>query len=54
MSALPYLRNWGDDMTLQQIIGHEDLSTTRIYIQLEREDVEKIHERASPVDRMGL
>lgn len=53
-SARLYLRNGGDVMTLQQILGHEDLSTTRIYIQLEREDVEKTHERASPVDRMGL
>ncbi len=53
-AARLYLRNGGDVMSLQQILGHEDLATTRIYVQLEREDVEKIHERASPVDRMGL
>jgi integrase/recombinase XerD len=49
-----YLRNGGDVFTLQQILGHEDLATTRIYVQLEREDVEETHERASPVDRLGL
>lgn len=49
-----YLRNGGDVMSLQQILGHEDLATTRIYVQLEREDIERTHERASPVDRWAL
>ncbi|MCL4395538.1 MAG: tyrosine-type recombinase/integrase [Chloroflexi bacterium] len=53
-AARLYLRNGGDVMSLQQILGHEDLATTRIYIQLEQEDIERTHERASPVDRMGL
>lgn len=53
-AARLYLRNGGDVMSLQQILGHEDLATTRIYVQLEQEDIEKMHERASPVDRMGL
>jgi site-specific recombinase XerD len=49
-----YLRNGGDVMSLQQILGHEELVTTRIYIHLARIDIERTYERSSPVDRMGI
>ena len=53
-AARLYLRNGGDVLTLQQLLGHETLEVTRIYAQIEREDLERTHERVSPVDRMGL
>ncbi len=53
-AARVLLRNGGDAFALQQMLRHESLETTRIYAELEREDVEKEHERASPVDRWNL
>ncbi|WP_291578750.1 tyrosine-type recombinase/integrase [Clostridium sp. UBA6640] len=37
--------------TLQRIMGHSSLATTRKYIQLETEDLKKKHRKASPIDR---
>lgn len=53
-AARLFIRNGGDAFALQRLLGHEGLETTRRYVELEREDVEKAHERASPVDRWGL
>lgn len=48
-----FLRNGGSVLHLQALLGHESLAVTSIYARLETEDLEKTHERASPVDRLG-
>lgn len=53
-AARLFIRNGGDAFSLQRLLGHEGLETTRRYVELEREDIEKAHERASPVDHWGL
>ncbi|MCR1933887.1 tyrosine-type recombinase/integrase [Clostridium tepidum] len=40
-----------DLFTLQRIMGHASLTTTRKYIQLETTDLKKKHDKASPIDR---
>lgn len=49
-----FIRNGGDAFSLQRLLGHEGLETTRRYVELEREDVERAHARASPVDHLDL
>jgi integrase/recombinase XerD len=53
-AARLFIRNGGDAFALQRLLGHEGLETTRRYVEHEREDVERAHQRASPVDRWGL
>ncbi len=53
-AARTFIRNGGGEFALQKILGHADLATTRIYAELEREDVEAAHMRASPADRWNL
>jgi integrase/recombinase XerD len=48
------LRNGLNVFALQQLMGHEDLRTTRGYVALEQDDLEKAYQRASPVDRWNL
>ncbi len=48
------LRNGATALHLQAILGHESLETVSIYARLETEDIEQMHERCSPVDRLGL
>jgi integrase/recombinase XerD len=40
-----------DMFTLQRIMGHSTILTTRKYVQLETEDLKKKHERLNPVDK---
>ena len=49
-----YLRNGGDVFSLQKILGHEDLSTVRMYMHLVEADVVKKHRLYSPMDRLDL
>lgn len=51
-SALFFLRNKGDVMTLQRILGHSDLSITRHYLNLLNDDLVKVHASASPVTNL--
>jgi len=44
-----YLRAGGDVFSLQRIMGHADIATTRIYAELEMSDVIERHHRYSPV-----
>jgi site-specific recombinase XerD len=44
-----YLRAGGDVFSLQRIMGHADISTTRIYAELEMSDIIERHHRYSPV-----
>ena len=46
-------RNGLDAFMIQKILGHETLETSRIYVELEREDVERAFNRASPMDRLA-
>ncbi|HRF49357.1 MAG TPA: tyrosine-type recombinase/integrase [Anaerolineales bacterium] len=52
--AIEYLRNGGDVFTLQAVLGHRDIKTTRRYLALVDRDVANVHRRASPVDSWGL
>ena len=49
-----YLRNGDDVFSLQKILGHEDLSTVRMYMHLVEADVVKKHKLYSPIDRLDL
>ncbi|MDL2342970.1 tyrosine-type recombinase/integrase [Deinococcus sp. MIMF12] len=50
--AVQYLRNGGDMFSLQQILGHTDLSMTRRYVKYLPNDIQVQHLRASPADRL--
>jgi integrase len=47
-----YLRAGGDLFSLQRIMGHRDIATTRIYGELEMSDVIERHRRFSPIVRL--
>ncbi len=53
-AARMFLRNKGDAFALQALLGHEDLKTTRRYVELEREDLKQAHRCASPADNWDL
>jgi site-specific recombinase XerD len=54
-AAMNYLRNGGDLATLQVMLGHADITTTKCYLSsLAAEDMMKVHEKASPVDNLKL
>lgn len=44
-----YLRAGGDAFSLQRILGHRDLATTRIYVELELGDLVERHRKYSPI-----
>jgi site-specific recombinase XerD len=52
-ASILYLRNGGDLFTLQIMLGHSNLETTRRYASsLGAEDMIRVHARASPVDNL--
>lgn len=51
--ALQFLRNGGDVMTLQKLLGHTSLDMVRNYVSMTDEDSMAAHRRASPLDKMG-
>lgn len=54
-AAIFYLRNDGDLFTLQMMLGHSNLETTRRYVSsLGAEDMIRAHTKASPVDNLRL
>lgn len=54
-ASILYLRNGGDLFTLQMMLGHSNLETTRRYASsLGAEDVIRVHIKASPVDNLKL
>lgn len=42
-SEVMYMRNGGDVFSLQEMLGHKDTPTTRIYANLDQEDFERTH-----------
>jgi len=52
--AVAFLRNGGDLFSLQRIMGHSSLEVLRGYINLSQGDLNRVHEKASPLDNLGL
>lgn len=52
--AVNFLRNGGNPLALQDILGHEKLDTVRIYVKLAAVDLQQAQTSASPADRWGL
>lgn len=52
--ATYYLRNGGDLLSLQKILGHTSLEMVKIYSHLSEVDIKVKHRRYSPMDRLEL
>ena len=52
--AIWFLRNGGNPLELQRILGHEKLETVLIYVRLAEVDIERAAKAASPVDGWRL
>jgi integrase/recombinase XerD len=50
--ATHYIMNGGDPFSLQRILGHSDIKTTMIYVNLAGVGLKEAHAKASPVDRL--
>lgn len=49
--AVNYLRRGGNVFSLQRVMGHSDLETTRKYVNMTTEDLQQIHERVTLLSR---
>ena len=52
--AINFLRNGGNMLALQQILGHEQMDTVRIYAQQAAVDLQRAQRSASPADNWRL
>lgn len=52
--AINYLRNGGNVLELQRLMGHERTDTLRIYVDLAQTDLQDAQRRASPADNWRL
>jgi len=52
--ALNFVRSGGDPFTLQKVLGHESLETTRRYCELASADVLRRQRELSPLHTMAL
>ncbi len=50
--CLASLRGGMDVFSLQKLAGHADLSTTQRYLRQVRDDLQRAHQKAGPVDNM--
>ena len=51
--ALSFLKNGGDVMNLQKLLGHSSLDMVRNYCSMTDDDTLAAHRLASPMDKMG-
>ncbi|MCD6291381.1 MAG: tyrosine-type recombinase/integrase [Anaerolineae bacterium] len=52
--AIAFLRNGGNPLELQEMLGHARLDTVRIYARLAEVDLERAQRNASPADNWRL
>lgn len=48
--AKNYLLNGGDPFSLQKILGHSDINTTRVYVNLNEKELKAQHAMHNPLD----
>ena len=52
--AVNFLRNGGNVLELQRLLGHEKLDTVNIYVRLAQSDLSAAQRIASPADKWRL
>lgn len=52
--AITFLRNGGNVLELQRLLGHEKMDTLQIYVRLAQSDLAHAQAAASPADNWGL
>ena len=52
--AITFLRNGGNVLELKQLLGHEQMDTVSIYVDLAQSDLHQAQKRASPADNWRL
>lgn len=52
--AINYIRNGGDPYTLQKILGHTTLEMVKRYLAISRTDIDRAHQKYSPVTNFNL
>lgn len=52
--AITFLRNEGDLLALQALLGHSDLKMVQRYARIVAADCARVHQKASPVDNWKL
>lgn len=52
--AITFLRNGGNLLELQRLLGHESMETLQIYVQLAQSDLASAQRNASPADNWSL
>ncbi len=50
--ALSFLRNGGDAFTLRRLLGHTSLTVTQGYVNMLTDDLQRVHEQASPLKHL--
>jgi integrase/recombinase XerD len=50
--SVSYLRNGGDPLSLQRILGHTTLAMTNHYVSMATTDMSRVHDIASPMSRL--
>jgi site-specific recombinase XerD len=52
--AVMFLRNGGNSLALQRLLGHSTMEMVRVYVKLSEVDLKEAHRRASPVENLRL
>jgi len=52
--AVTMLRNGANALVVQEVLGHVDMATVRLYVKLAEVDLEQAMRMASPVDTWRL